>query len=402
MPKTSDSTDLLAAAFSGMPLNKIGNAIKNVHTAQEKFLSSLDPRFSVTSEYYEDATKYRLDAVEKGFGINFKFNFKDRPDLRDDLRGFYRQGRPVSIPSELVEVEGSNLFEHIFSEQGELNIVPQGHSAKLKMWLAGNDVDDFFQIDDLDGHVYIGSEEAMFRGECFGGLLSVEHSNISRQLQGALNYTLSLDITKWDHVELLKLPYFNKLKELVEKIVDGWNVLFSLEIKGDVVYKSNPVVISGDEYWRAALDHFNYISSAKTISSLLGVDIAHDSNYVCAGLSALKVKEVADIISGSKAVKFSDLTDFPELSLTVDSPDEVKKVFGNQQGPQEIVSEIAGKSIEIFGRKISLPKEVCRFKGVGLSFSKPLDLLEIGDRIQIVLKPMLPDQEFERYFLGYE
>jgi len=134
LPKDEDAINQVAAALTGLPKSYIAAAISNIHKATGHSLESLDPRFSIHTEYRNKATSIQIHPKED-VSLKFKITGGDSDKFPEQYCRLVAHGTELKISSRDITFEGSKLFEELFSNiDGIFSVSSNQISATQKLW----------------------------------------------------------------------------------------------------------------------------------------------------------------------------------------------------------------------------------------------------------------------------
>ncbi|MBN4742818.1 hypothetical protein H4F41_24605, partial [Escherichia coli] len=84
---------------------------------------------------------------------------------------------------------------------------------------------------EVHGKLLHGLKAFTFSGECFSNLLNIKA--IFPFKDNKTKFNMHVDLEKWSGLNVLNLPFFNKIKSIYDRISEGWNIEFCLEFNGD-------------------------------------------------------------------------------------------------------------------------------------------------------------------------
>lgn len=232
LPSRNDAIETLTTALTGVPKNVLSQSIYNIHNASEKILETLDPRFSIKSQYIDGCSLIQLHPQEN---VPFTMNIKPegRKEFIDNYKGLVEHGRELVLSTSLFEVKGSKLIEHITDsrENGNLTLSPKKRPAIQKIWLVNRQNNTHMYLDDIHGYVVLGTKSFVFKGTALSEMLNYKHT-YDFNGDGSGKSDLNIDFADWEGRSICKIKYFSKLFVFFEEIFKGSKLFSSLEVDG--------------------------------------------------------------------------------------------------------------------------------------------------------------------------
>ena len=250
-----------------------GRAIKSFHLASEKVLKALDPRISVTSEYSEGRTAFRLDAKEP---VQTDWIMGgDTAYYAEKLDGLIKRAEPFSIRSEDLTITGSDLFAKITEgNDGVMLLSPTGVPATVKLSLSQASARSEFRFDDILGNIMIGTEMMVFDGACFDGLFKL-HIEAPLTCDNA-TFNIDFELSKWNGRDIRDLPYFQKIHEVLYLLGKGETLSGAMEFQGSEVFKFSSLTENLDALSKHDYQCVIYTDSCRLITKHFNKSIKFD------------------------------------------------------------------------------------------------------------------------------
>ena len=182
-------------------------------------LENLDSRFTVKTKIENSKTSHTITSKDKPVCLSVNVSAKHL----NEMDSLFKRGTQISVPVEDVNIRGSLLFDHIqetYGSNGHLNIsmIPE----RVEFELIVVNVFGEFTVGTFSGDMYQGSDITTMEGVGLGGFVKV---NV--ELEGpstSLTYRFITDA--WEGKDIMKIPYFPKLKKAWKEIFrDGRFVL---------------------------------------------------------------------------------------------------------------------------------------------------------------------------------
>lgn len=387
LPTKNDAIDTLTAALTGASKNTLSQSISNVHEANRKILEALDPRFSIKSQYIDGCSLIQLYAQE-----NVPFTMNIKPEGRDDFiskhKNLVEHGRELIVSTSLFDVKGSKLIEHITDslESGSMTISPRKIPSLQRIWLVNRESNLHTYLEDIHGHIVLGTKSFEFNGMALSGMLNYKHTCSLDGNSGQSN--LSLSFTEWEGQSINKIKYFNKLFDFFEEIFKGSKFLSCLEVDGGKGLNGtfeNPESI---DRFQHIYSHLQYIKYARDISSFLSIDIKYTSNVTYTYEYLNYVSEIYKTIKGLNKWSEKDQKHNAKAKFCVRNAKELQTEI-MQTDPCEItITAQEREEVELFGEHLTLPIKVCLIQNVILKIlGKTSKTIEDGDFVDVEYVP---------------
>ena len=389
LPSNQDTVDTVTSALTGLPKKFIANAISNVHRATEQTLQALDPRFTVRSEFVDGRTSFTFHPKES-VSLLMYISGNSANDFNEQIKQSVEHGKEFSIDSTNVSLEGSDLLETLFSSQkGRISISPTKIQATQKLWLIQNETGIIELFDDISGNISCGSKSFTFNGFACGKLFNLNYQKTFDSNDNKLNLSFSLSFKQWENINLVSLPYQEKLHSLYYKMSEGWNIFTSLEVNGKEVFRSNAIKINNSDYITETSTFLHYINRCKIISEALSLNIPFKSTISFTGEEHQHLAEVARVFEGKEVFKKGDMENNATCALVIDN--ECQNLTFIKETKEPTSFEFIQKDndeIKIFDSLVRLPKKIISLNPVLPKILNQKDNLKPGDTVNIELLPM--------------
>ncbi|MGU5686000.1 hypothetical protein ACV1DN_17535 [Aeromonas allosaccharophila] len=386
LPSEEDAVNMLTTALTGLPNNAITNVIRNSHKATSIALEDLDPRFRVDSSYENGTTMFTLHAKEN-VPISMRiFNTKDNPY---DFRKLFEQGQSIEIRSEDLSLEGSRLLEKLAGEvHGSFSFEPNKHKAIHKMWLVNDTTHDFVHLDEIDGSISVGSKYLSFKGSACNGIFEIEYLKSLNVADTKTTMQMSLQITKWDGLNISNLPFFKKLRNFISKIAEGWTVFTSLEIDGNVILKNTGSKYDTNSFIRTISSILEYTENCRVIAEFCEKDIIFSSKISFSQEEFSFLAEAANKMRNVETYDATLLREKPTCKVIAD--EGCKNIIAIKEGDKPATIRIeqpSGSLAKLFSQEINLPPQVIILESVRPIIKTDIDKIKAGEHVLIEWAP---------------
>ncbi len=364
-PNPDEPNQIIRSMISGeaglLKPKPLVQAIQNIHKATSEGFENLDPRFKVISSYDNGITDFSFHAKEE-VSLNLKIDTSKNKDFTKMIEESIKHGTDVNLPMSIVQIEGSPLFSDVFGiDDGEFSIKPQPIVARDTLYIINPETKskEYFEV--IDGNIVIGTESYTFTGEGLGGFLKISYRRYKDE--SSSSFDLSFELSLWDKKDVNLLLSYEKLKSFIEKMNQGWEIVVSSEVKGQVITETKPSKLNGEEKIKRIYALLKYIEQVKKISEIIKQKILFylehlpidDESYDAVFIGVDNLKENIKFYNGvndedfSFEIKTSELIK-PYLKKLLDSKEPI-----NFNG-------IEKQSVICFGQEIQLPNKEVQFR----------------------------------------
>ncbi len=384
-PNKNDTIDTLTTALTGFPKKFIVDAISNTHQASEKSLEVLDPRFLIKSSHNDGETIFGIHAKED---VNFTMNILGdyAKEFLEKHQRLIEHGEELEIHTSAVHFEGSNLLTEISSilNDGKLTIGTYERKGTQKIWLVNKETSVIETFDDIKGTLIYGSKSFRFQGECCDQLFALSYRKFMGEMEAKID--LGVNFEKWEHNEVMRLPYLKKLLSLFEKLAYGWELHMSLEVDGNTIVNSKGIDISDAGLVKDIHSALHYIDKAATLCSHFNLPVKFVPGFSYTAEDHKKLIEIVDILEGKCSYTQSQLRSNPSFELVVHDPKSFE-AWIRDRNPTDIVILHDAEKIIIFGHSIDLPQKSVTIKSA-IPIMKSKGEVCAGDLIKVELQPV--------------
>lgn len=386
LPSEEDAINMLTTALTGLPNNAITNVIRNSHQATNTVLENLDPRFLVDTAYKNGTTFFTLHAKEN---VPISINIQNTPNNTYNLKKLFEQGHAIEIKSEDLSLEGSLLLEKIVGENhGSIYFEPNRHKAIHKMWLVNDTTHDFVPLDEIDGSISVGSKYLSFKGSACNGIFEIEYLKSLNVADTKTTMQMSLQITKWDGLNISNLPFFKKLRNFISKIAEGWTVFTSLEIDGNVILKNTGSKYDTNSFIRTISSILEYTENCRIIAEFCGKDITFSSKTSFSQEEFSFLAEVANKMRNVETYDATLLREKPTCKVIADEGCKNIIAIKERGKPATIrIEQPSGSLARLFSQEINLPPQVIILESVFPIIKTDIDKIKAGEHVLIEWAP---------------
>jgi len=388
-PQRKDAVDAVVAALSAKAVEFNESVIPNVVKAEEAVLEALDPAFSVKASHVNGLTSYQIIPKQNG---SFKLTVRGKAaqELLSGHRALLEHAEPISLDVDDFTLEGSKLFETILgnAHRMSINLAPTNKvKAIQKLWLQNDETGGSYFFDDVIGEITAGSKTFTFAGcACNDFFTSKLRCSISGSPKA--DVSLSIHLSEWDRVDVLKLNFFPKLHSLFEKLVSKeWRLFSSIEVNGQELISSNGYDFSGEDFVKGIWSHMHYLELTQELTRHLGLEIIYDHSAEITEEDYIGLLDAVDIInndgyrthhSGESVCSTEIVIENKEAALSLLNPEEPINIQ---------LKQTVGDELTIMGQKVQLPPREALFEHVTPSFDCELASISEGKVINVGWQP---------------
>lgn len=382
---SQDISDTVAMALSGLaPKTPIANAISNVHHATKQSLEALDPRFEVTPEFTGGIERFILRAVDDVQG-NIKIKKDSISEFSEKHRAFLEHGIDLAINAEAVQLEGSQLLEHILppSAKGTFKLEHEKRPAIHKVWIVNPESKVIEAFDDFQGEVSAGSKSFQFQGDACNGLFKIQYQKAFRPKKQTLNLTLTLDYSAWEDIEVSRLPYFDKVYSLAQKIADGWQMHCSLEIDGMEILSSSGMDAREWATSPGILNFLSYAHRARIIAKHFNIALQFDPKESFTAEEHEAIADIADVLEGKRDLTGKEITSNPSCEFIHEEGDNAVEILEAMDRPGQARLELEPVTVRVFGEEVTTPPLQVTYGPVMPRILDEKDKINVGDSFRV-------------------
>jgi len=387
LPAKDDAINTLMASFTGVSTSRLSQSISNVHEANRMYLEDLDSRFSIKSQYIDGCSLIQLHAKE-----NVPFTMSIKPEKREDFlnkhKNLVEHGRELVVSNSSFEAKGSKLIEYItnYHEDGNLTISPKKLPAIQRIWLVDKESHAHIYLEDIHGHLALGTKSFEFKGTALNNMLSYNHIfNID---SSTAKSDLNFDFTDWEGKSINNIKYFSKLFIFFEGIFKRYQIFSSLEIDGGEGLNGTFEDLSNIESFQHIYSHLQYIKYSREISNYLGIDVKYTADVPYTYEHLKYIQDIYKTIKGLNRWSASEQKSYAKTTTRIENAKEFKKsIIQSEPCEIQVIDQVKEKT-QLFGTHITLPKKVFLIKNaIPKIVGKVKNDIKNGDVIEIEYVP---------------
>jgi hypothetical protein len=390
-PRAEDARTELVAALTGATSKFTRTAIGNAHGAVEEVLNALDPRLRVSTSFTNKTTIYKLQVLEN---VGFKINIP-APLVKEWAAGMQRlvdHGHDAKLPATGVAVTGSPLLEQLSAnvewQSARISVESQKKIAIQKLTLVNPSTHESNHFDDIRGQVTLGQKSMSFDGSACADTLHMSFTISIAEPTDLPMFNVSLDLQGWHDVDVRRLPHFEKLRNLIERLRTGWRMEIVLEVDGEPLVRCAATLPPNSETLKSLGGHLAYVSVLRDIAPHLAVAIKFAHRHPITSEEFFDALEVVETIKGRTYGK-ADMATAPETRV-ISQGSNIDEIL---QIPSQEFSMLwieQGGEFNAFGQAIPLPARETRIEGFQPRLAdSEFDVTRVadGDGVLIRLEP---------------
>ncbi|BDA59729.1 HNH endonuclease [Shewanella xiamenensis] len=370
LPSKTDAIDQLCMAMTRQPQVFIPNAIENVHIASGLALEGLDPRFFVETGYDRGVLSYTLNAKEN---IPLSLLIESKDENKKRWQSFVEHGEDFVSSIQEISLKGSELFNVLVnSRKGRFEIRGQKIPASVRLEVIEPITSERYFFCEVIGSISSGMKTFTFTGEACNGIFSMtlRKSHDLTDFKAKVNF--SVNMAKWELINIIKLPYFERIYDFFAKLSNG-NLELSLEVDGETIIKSMSSAGCGlgGIYDIAFL--LTYIDKCRRLAAKLNLEIYYPVKYRYSQLDLNNIDEALDIFEGKAVFTYSKFTKRPSIciSIPLSEAKQTLEMLNVKDGVFRLESNCV-KSVCLFDKQIELPRLMYVFEGFYVSIINEL------------------------------
>lgn len=364
--------------INGIPTTEIFNLVQNAIQSEVKILEAKDPRFSVVPKYTEQGMSYRLYPKE-----DVSINIILPSEYISKHREFIEHGKDIILSTDNILISGSDLIQSLCNQAEKINIRGPKRQAILRFRIIDNVTDIIEFFNDINGKISFGTKSFSFSGDGFGNMLKVSMQIFENNTS---KISMSIDIDKWESIELLKLPYFIKLWNFFSKIESGSRLYADLEIDGDSVLSSLELNINQNYKFEILYTLLKYTNCARSICKKLNQKIFFTKHI---SFTAEEHQEIAQIeILLRERIRNTDRTIEPIKSKIIINQNNEIFLKGPFKKTDIRFVQSKGDEISLFKNIIILPPRIITLNSViPKLLGSDIDSIGCGDEVELLFEP---------------
>jgi len=204
------STEKMSSFFLGDNANNLSSGLANIVNHVDRKLSDLDPRFLVKTSIIDGNVSRSISAKEAGVKLDLFIDSEHADQFKENYERIELLGGEFEIPTDAVSVDGSALFNNLFS--GNLG----GGCLKVSKPEATFNANLYVSTDTHP--IFLSSARAKLSSTPKARVMTasalkdfvrmISESRFDNARNTALT-TYTFDFTKWVGLDVLKIPFFS-------------------------------------------------------------------------------------------------------------------------------------------------------------------------------------------------
>lgn len=360
LPGNASAVNQLVMALTGNSQGFIATAVSNTHQASTIALENLDPRFHVKSQFINGKTKFDLIPRER---VDFKVEVDPSVEAiwAERISALHELGETASLPLDGVKFSGSPLLESVTQESrsGTLVIAPSSRQAAFKLSFP---FEDDIATDEFPGKLYRGASALRFEGKGYGGLVELT-VQITRDVSKGCycNFSFVVNFDAWDGAEIDRLPYFEKLKALLDQMKDAAPSLkIGFEVDGIVVIRPTNVDAGNPDCAAEWLNYLAYVQRARSLSMHTQTPLRLSRSPAFTSEDHSVLADAVDTFEGILSYGKNSLSRGPRALITASDDGEEFGAILSREEYSEFKWIEPASVIHVFGTEVALPRREVR------------------------------------------
>lgn len=238
-------------------------------------LEELDRRVHVDVSYEGGKTRFTLRAQEP---FDFNIRFKESTHVQDRFADLFNSGEPAMFDGEeIVDVKGSPLLQCIFEKRGKGKLIfMPGKKIETLLTLSAVDLANIEKsvLYGVEGMMWAGTKMARFEGGIKETPLFIELSFPMPPFweTNPLTVNFKFNRSAWSNIPVLRLPYFDKLKEFFAAVQEGCLLKIICEIKGNHIFTATSQANIDSKFMEAANWHLKMLDKVRNVARKSNID----------------------------------------------------------------------------------------------------------------------------------
>lgn len=270
---------VLESHRSRQNFTSVANAsLNSIAKIIQEELRSLDPRLSISCNYINSETHYKIDVVgdsDESVKINFKPNNVE--EFNEKYTKLIEHGETFEVSVDSIN-SNSEALNSLFPQELQ--------DGKLYIKKTSNLMGEIEIVDEnenliLDGNAEIiyGEKSHSLEIDKFDGLMSIKYKNAPIKIgePNKINFEISIHLRKWDDIAVKRLTYFSQIKRVYRLLRECNQLKIRLSVGGTEI--SSVSIENLQKDWINSMNVFlDYIENTRKISEKLNTDIFFRSN----------------------------------------------------------------------------------------------------------------------------
>ena len=360
LPEPDDARAAVLGALTAMTPKFTWGAIPSTHAAVQQLFREIDPRLSVRTSHVDGVTQYDIHALEQ---VDFKLQVPPNlaADWRVGLNDLSDHGREVHLPAAGLKITGSPVFDRLFEggagDGARIVFGTAGKNAVQKLRLTDPAGQMTEQFDDITGKVFFGRRSITFEGEACAGALAISmklEMELGQPVKSTFNLSIRFEV--WNHVDVRRLPYFEKLCSLIERVRLGWTLNVELEIDGMSVCTGRANMTDAPSVGSIA-GMLTYVAMLRVIAQFMNARVDYLCDLPVSRDAFEAAQAVSEMMKGQRVIR--SRASKPVITVTAEG-DNIRRFLATNWKKRVMVYEGEGAELNVLGRTLKLPR--CRIE----------------------------------------
>lgn len=335
---------LVGANFSSI----VGGSLNEITKAVQEELKILDPRLNILCNYINNETHYEIHVVEdSNESVNVSFQPNNSLEFKEKYSRLLEHGESFEISINEI-FSNSDALNYIFPSQiedGIMRIRPtKNHVALIEI------IDDQDNVIlEIEDELIIGNKSFSVFGKKFANLLSISFKNINfgEEHVKKTNFDMSIHFTEWNQIDIRILPYFNKIKNIYEKIERAKTLNLKISVQGNEIYSASSSEMT--KQVTPILNFLEYTDICRKISKELDIIVPFKTDISFSSAEHKKLFEISELLEEKiEQKKYNG-----SFTLDPTSPQETENLFKTSDCQLLLQQVLVVNDLKLFDKEFS-------------------------------------------------
>ncbi|WP_207761607.1 lysogenic conversion protein [Caviibacterium pharyngocola] len=376
-------TDSILSALTRAPVEPRYNLVHNAIYVEKQFLESKDSRFSVFPKFDKEGICYELSPKEN---VSLQVSFLDTislPKVIKNHKEFIEHGKDFIVSSEEISFSGSELISFITNTSSKIKFSKPKMDAVIRLKTIEKQTEFIEVFNDIHGSISFGTKSFSFKGKGFADTLKLEFQFFRNK---SAKMTMTASLIQWENINILKLPFFEKLWRLFSKTEKGDSICFDLELNGNSFLNNIQVKINKNEYFYSIYTFLQYTNYCRSICKKLNKSVLFTTQVSFSAEEHQEIAEINTILKG-KLIDSSIPQEYPKTTFIVNEKNI--SIFKSSFKTTSVKFwQDEGDVLSLFRQDIKLPPKLIELNSVLPRISVNPDSIIEGMEIELLLEPM--------------
>ncbi len=313
----------------------------------------------------------------------------------------------MTVPADGAGVYGSKVFEALINPQltagatFTVGSVPRPAVQYTRLVDRVSGVES--PCPDVHGSVIFGTESLTFTGTACGGIVSFSYRRPLKNASssGEMNFAAAFDA--WEGIDVRRLPHFDALHRMFERLSAGCDVRTSLEIDGQTLMSGSGGFSGASSMLPTVYDILEYVRQLRVLTNFLNIPVLFRTENPVRQKDMSSVERAVQTLEHRRELRIDDLSSPPTCRLVIGDLDVLRGLVASDQPLVIRWVEANGEVLEAFGQPVQLPRCEIMLSGVRPDFGTvDIDESRSGDSVNVNWTPHLNFRCAYRFLSGQE